>query len=694
VNLLGKKLIILGGVTLILATRPMGCFAGGNGPAAWWRFDEGKKDAVIDSVSGTRDEIDGNFRYVRGVRGKAIKLDGFTSRVVRKASEAPRLGDSFSVEAWVALGAYPWNWCPIVSQGEYGERGYYFGIDSQGRFGLGVQVGEEWVECRSEVREELKGKVGAKVDLELGRWYHVAAVYESGEGMRIYKDGKEVGRVSAVGKVKFAPELDILIGRNRKPMAPTHPVRTWATYPSWYSFDGIMDEIKIYDGALSDKEIGKAYKARRPRHKPEFAARSFPTAPERGRFGAFYTRLKYYDEWDALWRTGDLSDMVVEFDELPIKVMFWRGSRYSPCWVTENGKWMADQSRETGENWDAPRPREEVPTGCCEHMSDAQCRFSHVRLIESSDARVVIHWRYALIDVLYRQSGVDPTTGWGYWGDEYYTIYPDGVGTRNLVPGTGGWQETIFFSAPGTRPEDNCELEAITLVNLKGESRSYSWEHGYPEFDLAKALIQMTNLKAKYRPFMIFRPGSDMEVFNVEVRPEYSRFPWWNHWPVAQVISDGRHAQAADRMAHSSLAWGGPRDNVAIYGMTNKPAVSLVSLAKSWIYPPELKVRGNSFVSEGYNFRERAYIVNREKGGSNLECKLVASAESPVVNPAFVIKNWGKGDAVLKIDGKKIKRGKNFRFGHRHRLEGSDLIVWMRKESVKPMEVTISRSGK
>jgi len=455
-----------------------------------------------------------------------------------------------------------------------------------------------------------------------------------------------------------------------------------------------MDEIKIYDGALSDKEIGKAYKARRPRHKPEFAARSFPTAPERGRFGAFYTRLKYYDEWDALWRTGDLSDMVVEFDELPIKVMFWRGSRYSPCWVTENGKWMADQSRETGENWDAPRPREEVPTGCCEHMSDAQCRFSHVRLIESSDARVVIHWRYALIDVLYRQSGVDPTTGWGYWGDEYYTIYPDGVGTRNLVPGTGGWQETIFFSAPGTRPEDNCELEAITLVNLKGESRSYSWEHGYPEFDLAKALIQMTNLKAKYRPFMIFRPGSDMEVFNVEVRPEYSRFPWWNHWPVAQVISDGRHAQAADRMAHSSLAWGGPRDNVAIYGMTNKPAVSLVSLAKSWIYPPELKVRGNSFVSEGYNFRERAYIVNREKGGSNLECKLVASAESPVVNPAFVIKNWGKGDAVLKIDGKKIKRGKNFRFGHRHRLEGSDLIVWMRKESVKPMEVTISRSGK
>ena len=72
-NLLGKKLIMLGGVTLILAMRPMGCFAGGQGPLAWWGFDKGKKDAVLDSVSGTRDEIEGNFRYARGVRCKVGK---------------------------------------------------------------------------------------------------------------------------------------------------------------------------------------------------------------------------------------------------------------------------------------------------------------------------------------------------------------------------------------------------------------------------------------------------------------------------------------------------------------------------------------------------------------------------------------------------------------------------------------------
>ncbi|MHC4149594.1 MAG: LamG domain-containing protein, partial [Planctomycetota bacterium] len=583
-------------------------------------------------------------------------------------------------------GAYPWNWCPIISQEKNEKKGYYFGVDSQGHVGMRLALEGRWVECKSE------NAPGLKVGLALRKWHHVVGLYDSKSGITVYIDGKVAAALPVKGRVDFTQQAELLIGRNNKPMAPTHPVRTWATYPSWYSLDGIMDEIKIYNRALSAQEINQAYSSRHPKGKPEIAPRAFPTVPETGRFGAFYTELKYYEEWDALWRTGEHSDIVVQFDESPIKVMFWRGSRYSPCWVTENGKWMADQSRETGENWDAPKPREEVPTGCCEHMSDAQCRFSHVRLIESNDARVVVHWRYALIDVLYRQSGLDPTTGWGYWGDEHYTIYPDGVGVRSLLPGTGGWQETIFFNEPGTKPEDNCELEAITLVNLKGESRSYSWEHGYPEFDLREPIIQMTNLKAKYRPFMIFRPGSDMEVFNVEVRPEYSHFPWWNHWPVAQVISDGRHAQAPDRAAHSSLVWGGPRDDVAIYGMTKNSAASLLPLAKSWIYPAELKLSGSEFISEGYNFKERAYVVDCKKGGSNFKCKLMASQESPLVNPAFVLKNWGDGGAQLKIDGRKIKRGRNFRFGHRQNLEGTDLIVWLKTESTQTVEIVLSHA--
>jgi hypothetical protein len=682
-----RKIVFVGFAALVFSLCFVPVLAADDALVAWWKFESEKGEMTTDSVSGLKDKVLGNFKYVSGVSGSCLKFDGFTTAVVRQGRKAPKLDSgAFTIEAWIALGAYPWNWCPIISQEKNEEKGYYFGVDSQGHVGMRLAIEGRWVECKSE------NAPGLKVGLALRKWHHVVGLYDSKSGITVYIDGKVAATLPVKGRVDFAQQAELLIGRNNKPMAPTHPVRTWATYPSWYSFDGIMDEIKIYNRALSAEEINQAYSSRQPKGKPKIAPRAFPTVPETGRFGAFYTELKYYEEWDALWRTGEHSDIVVQFDEHPIKVMFWRGSRYSPCWVTENGKWMADQSRETGENWNAPKPREEVPTGCCEHMSDAQCRFSHVRLIESNDARVVVHWRYALIDVLYRQSGLDPTTGWGYWGDEYYTIYPDGVGVRSLLPGTGGWQETIFFNEPGTKPEDNCELEAITLVNLKGESRSYSWEHGYPEFDLREPIIQMTNLKAKYRPFMIFRPGSDMEVFNVEVRPEYSHFPWWNHWPVAQVISDGRHAQAPDRAAHSSLVWGGPRDDVAIYGMTKNSAASLLPLAKSWIHPPELKLSGSEFISEGYNFRERAYVLNCKRGGSNFKCKLMASQESPLVNPAFVFRNWGDSGAQLKIDGRKIKRGSNFRFGHRHSLEGSDLIVWLKTESTQTVEIVLSHA--
>ena len=678
-----RKVIFLGG--FVLAILLVKCtFAGDEGLVAWWKFDEGEGKTALDSVSGVEDEIRGNFKFVNGSINRALKFDGFTTSVVRKAAKAPKLGDAFTIEAWVALGAYPWNWCPIVSREKEEKAGYYFGIDSQGRLGLSVGAGGEWLSCKSEISAERRRQIGPKVGLDLRTWHHLAGVYDSESGITIYVDGEIRGTLPVEGKVDFAPEMDLVIGRNHRKMSPTHPVRAFATHPSWYSFDGIMDEIKIYNRALDAGEITSAYKAQRPEGKPDIPERHFPTVPETSRFGAYYTKLEYYEEWDALWRMSEHPDIVVRFDEHPIKVMFWRGSRYSPCWVTENGKWMADQSREEGGGG------AEGAMGCCEHMSDAQCRHSHVRLIEDNDARVVVHWRYALIDTLYRQAGVDAETGWGLWGDEIYTIYPDGVGVRNVLPGKGGWQETIFFSEPGTRPEDNCELEAITVVNLKGQSRSYSWEHGYPKIDLDSPLIQMTNLKSKYRPFLIFRTGSGMRVFNVEVRPEYSHFPWWNHWPVAQVASDGRHAQAADRAAHSSLVWGRPKGGAALYGLTNKPAVELLALAKSWNFPAELKIQGKGFTSSGYDYKQRAYII-KCNAGKTLEFELSGSENSPMLNPAFVIKNWGEGGARLKINGKKIKRGKNFRLGRRHTLEGSDLIVWLKKESTKPIRISLSR---
>ena len=683
-------------------------------PAFWWNFNDSKeiKDAAYyesDTYSTAEEIHGGNYiihglaKYVPGVKGSAIKFDGFSSFIEgfpkvnnneEDDEDAIEFSKNISIEAWVSLGAYPWNWAPIITIGRYKITGFYFGVDSRGRAGFQMSDATSvWHECNSKLNPD------TKLGMELDKWYHIVGTYNTETGMAIYVNGKLENTYNDFtfdyGIVYGNISKGFRMGMNREPLPPTDPIRDWATYPSQYSLDGIVDEVKIHKKCLSAAEVAEIYNSTSPENSPTFEPRKFPSVKSAGRFLANYTRLKYYPEWDAIWPVGENMDVVVQFDELPTKVMFWRGTRYSPCLVSENGKWLADQSRETGCNWFlSDAPRDELPTGCIEHMSDTQTRSSRVAIIENNDARKVVNWRYLQMDVKFRQLDLPNNTTFGEWGNELYYIYPDGVVVRHVLPGRGGWQETIFLSEPGTKPEDNVELAAATLLNMKGESKTYSWENGYPVYDLQDANIQVINMKSKYKPYIIFREGGGWEVFNLEVRPEYSHFPWWNHWPVAQIHSDGRSAYAPDRAAHSSLSWGDPNGEAALYGMTDKDPKTLVALARSWNFPPKIKIKTSGVINNGYDYTERAYKFRVESNPELLNFEIMANGESPLINPAFVIENWNGESFTLSLNGKQVKSGKDFRYGVEIDAEGNPkLIVWIKKEGEKKVEIELRRNS-
>lgn len=652
-------------------------------PVAWWKFDGPN---AVDSASGVASVIEGNHKFMpAGVRGDCLRFDGFTTLVRQEAVHVPDLSKGFTFQGWIAMAAYPWNWTPVIAQRDAATRGFSFGIDSTGHFGLQISSDFRWTNCISTETISLKS------------WVHLAATYDPASGIHLFLNGKPSGSFPLAKRPSFAKEIDLHIGRNHEKMVPDHLVRDWAKFPSWWSHDGLMDEVAIHDRALTAAEIQSSWASNNPTRAPDIPPRRFPDVSKgTQKFGAYQARLKYYEQWDALWQMAGEPDIVVKFGDLPFQMVFWRGTRFSPCWVSENGKWMADQSLETGVWPDELQRRGGLgAVGCCEHMSDAQCRFTHVRIVENTDARVVIHWRYAMVDAAFRFAAYDEVAGKGQYGDEFYYIYPDGVATRDV---TGWWpepvhrvdQETIFLSEPGTRPEDNCDLEALTLANLKGESKTYSWETGYPNLDLESPVIQMVNMKSKFKPVIIVNPGTRIGAFNCEVRKEFSHFPWWNHWPVARIASDGRYAMAADRAAHSSLSWVTQPEGAFLYGMTDKPAADLLPLARAWIQPAAIKPAGGSFASVGYNRSERAYHLKRVKPGGGLELELTGSAESPVFNPALVIQGWGEHEAALKIDGKQVLRGGDFRYGHRRTLEGTDLIVWLRLTAASTVRIAVS----
>jgi hypothetical protein len=375
-------------------------FGQDRGLAAYWSFDDNKGMATAESSGHAEDIIEGNFSLVNGVRGSALKFDGFTTRIKRNSS-LPTIDEAVTFETWIAPQAYPWNWNAIVEQ----KNRYFFGLDATGHIGIRVFVDDQWRECVSAAQ------------IPFMQWSHIAGTFDPNGGLTLYINGEEAGHLKIAAHLARG-EVDpktgqptggtFQIGRNLEEL----PAAASIKIPASYSFDGIIDELKIYDRALDAGEIKTSYESLRPTAPPALTRRKLPLVPDgQRRFGAFYTSLKFYPEWDQLWRIDDYPDLVVTFDNAAYKMVFWHGTTYNMNLVTENGRWIGDQSAEA--------PRSEF--GCVEHMSDKQARYSHVRLIESSPARVVVHWRYALTDVLYNIGERDPITGWGDWADEYYT---------------------------------------------------------------------------------------------------------------------------------------------------------------------------------------------------------------------------------------------------------------------------------
>ena len=766
-----RKVIFLSGFMLLWTLCSVCAFAASKtGLVAWWKFDK-EKDAkrTMDAVSQSQDSLIGYTKHVRGVSGTALTFDGYTTGVVRLAAKAPKLAEAFSFEAWIAIQAYPWALCAIVNQCEQpdlkpttniGQRqpekdptaGYVFGIDANGRLHLQLSIDGKWQKCTSEE------------EIPLMKWTHVAGTFDSSKGITVYINGKKAAEKTVTGKVNFASELDMIVGRINKVRIPEYTLNT--STPAMYSFDGYIDEVKIYASILTKEQIAEKFADAKPLQETGQKFRRLPDKPKGpAPFGAYYTNLKFDEAWDAVRHEGPMADVVVLFDDKPWRFVHWRGTGYIPHWVTENDIWYSNEFNETWGN------REYV----AEPMSDKQCRYSHVRIIESTDARIVLHWRYALCDIIYNLVRTDPYSNWNDWADEYNYIYPDGVGIRKQVLWSSEisepheFHESMVLSQPGTKPEDNINNDALTLVNMQGESHTYSWVPKAPrKLDKpAKANIQIVNTKSKAKPFIIvsdkpFKQKSDpvmtmiettmsdeereklMEKYNAAspeeqqkmsaelrekaiqmgikeeveipgplffpyfrfINKENSNFTWWNHWPVAQIPSDGRNATAPDRVAHTSVsnvwAWENyeltenRQTRIMMHGLTEKHPTELTTLARSWLRAPQLFLRSSGYTNKGYDQAQRAYILECDDPAekARLRFEFPASNELPLVNPAFIIKNWGNAGVTLQINRQPIERGKAFRYGHVKTPQGTDLIIWVELEEKKLTAIRLNYQQK
>ena len=301
---------------------------------AHWNFDAGLVGTSLDSATNTCADFHGAWEFHPGVGGgRALRFDGFTTFIARLPGTTLALGRAFTVEAWVMLGAYPWNDCPIIDLTDT-DAGLFFGIDDHGGVVVRARLGDEWVERRSE-------------SLDLRSWHHVAATVKA-NALTLYIDGELISHVKAEEDFVAAADPGLLIGRTRSAMKPTGGIRPDSHAEGDIYLDGLLDEIKVHDETLSVDAIADAFAATTIPDTCTLPERRLPSGPPgKGRFGAYYTRLNYYDAWDRRWRVGDHPDIVVRFDNEAYRFVFWRGTNYVPCWATENGIWYTNEFNET-----------------------------------------------------------------------------------------------------------------------------------------------------------------------------------------------------------------------------------------------------------------------------------------------------------------------------------------------------------
>ena len=218
-------------------------------PAAYWRMNEfGGPRAVDASPSGHDGRFEGLVAfYLDGPQSPAFsgkqRNRAPTFAGGRLKGTLPKLGSAYTVELWL------WNGMPETARVV---TGYFFsrGPDGDARcpgdhLGVGGKAGAtgRLFFYNGDVhRESLEGATR----IAFRTWHHVALVRD-GKAVRIYLDGNPTAEVASEAAVSLpAGAKDVFIGGRSD---------------SFANFEGKIDEVAIYDRALSADEIARHYQA-------------------------------------------------------------------------------------------------------------------------------------------------------------------------------------------------------------------------------------------------------------------------------------------------------------------------------------------------------------------------------------------------------------------------------------------------
>jgi len=191
---------------------------------SYWRFEEGSGSTANDSVGNNHGNLIGDPEWVTGKIGKALEFNGSSDYVTTPLD----IDQSGAVNITMLMWVYPTN--------DTAGRRQVISSDDGGYDWSVLSDGDEWHVFTGE-NSRYTG-----FSVELNRWQHLAAVFVPGSGVTFYKDGlyNWIGNIAT-----DASDNNIAIGNNPGPFAEY--------------YEGMIDEVAVYQRALNDSEIREIY---------------------------------------------------------------------------------------------------------------------------------------------------------------------------------------------------------------------------------------------------------------------------------------------------------------------------------------------------------------------------------------------------------------------------------------------------
>jgi hypothetical protein len=223
-----KRLI----VTIIIFG--LACSAANAAQVAHWAFDEGQGTIAHDSANGYNGTIHG-ASWTTGILGGALSFDGLNDFVTIPDSDSLDLTSQATLAAWIKTNS------TATVQGIVG-RWNYEGFTNKRSILL---------DARGDLNDKFRFWVStdgtastithaaSNVQFLTDKWYHLACTYD-GNTMRIYINGEEDNSVSKSGDIFVNDSLWYIGAFN---------------YANDAHFNGLIDDVRIYNHALSPGEI-------------------------------------------------------------------------------------------------------------------------------------------------------------------------------------------------------------------------------------------------------------------------------------------------------------------------------------------------------------------------------------------------------------------------------------------------------